>query len=88
MLLLADVRWPFSGCVTDRDEESRGVVVVESSMASRRSTGTPAARLTNSWKMRRSPPEHGMSPRARAAVAVTNLFNRLSRVTKQVPGAW
>jgi hypothetical protein len=30
IVLLADVLWPFSGCVTDRDEESGRVLVVES----------------------------------------------------------
>ena len=42
-------------------------------MVSRRLTGVPAARLADSWKMRRSPPERGRPPLTRAVMAASQL---------------
>src|ERR1039457_1887846 len=40
-------------------------------VASRRSTGTPSARLADSFRRRRSPPEEGSSPLLRAVTAAS-----------------
>jgi hypothetical protein len=87
MVLLADVLWPFSGCVTDCDEESRGVVVVESSMASRRSTGMPPARLAVISSIRFSPLEQArLVPRAATAAGPVDDGHQLTAADAGMDG--
>jgi hypothetical protein len=55
----------------DSGDQQGGVVVVEAGDGVTEADGGPAARLADSWRMRRSPPEQGSPPLSRAVMAAS-----------------